>query len=309
MLQEQTTVPEVIISEQVIQEQIQRIFSFHPFTVSVVLRNFLSYIVQETISGRANDIKEYNIAIDVLGRPAGFRTIHSGIVRVHARRLRRALHLYYREQGAGDPCVISIPTGRYVPVFKNPETDVSKFLPELRSVNRLNADEKIKIAVMPFHCFELDLQRMAFVDSIGLMLSEGLGSFPDISMISYFTMQQINKKSGGIHSLVSAFEIAYVLAGNVHFEGNKVRVNFQLIQAPTDTQVYSETYCLHFSSDNYFDLSDQIVSKVLSTLSQFNGWPGVEILKNSPEVPFRPTTKREKFSIDTDKRIRRAIAG
>jgi TolB-like protein len=309
MLQEQTPAPEVIISEQVIQEQIQKIFSFHPFTVSAVLRNFLTYIVNETISGRSNDIKEYNIAVDVLGRPAAFRTVHSGIVRVHARRLRRALHLYYREQGVNDPCVITIPTGRYVPVFKNAETDVSVFLPELRSVNQLHSDEKIKIAVMPFHCFELDLHRMAFADSIGFMLSESLGSFPDISLISYFTMQQINKKSGGIQSLVSAFEIAYVLTGNVHFEGPKIRVNFQLVQAPTETQIYSETYCLNFSSGHYFDLSDQIVSRVLTTLGQFNGWSGQPCIKNLPEVPFRTTGKGEKFSFSTDKRLRRAIAG
>jgi hypothetical protein len=122
-------------------------------------------------------------------------------------------------------------------------------------------------------------------------------------------MQQVNKKSEGINSLVSAFELSYVLTGNVHFEGSKIRVNFQLIQAPTDTQVYSETYCLNFSSDNYFDLSDQIVSKVLTTLGQFSGWPGLQEIKNSGEIPFRPTAKREKFSINTDKRIRRAIAG
>jgi TolB-like protein len=309
MLQEQTPVPEAIFPDQIIQEQIQKIFSFHPFTVSFVLRNFLSYIVHETISGRSNDIKEYNIAVDVLGRPAGFRTVHSGIVRVHARRLRRALHLYYREQGTNDTCIISIPTGRYVPVFRKPETADDKFIPELRSVSPLNAGEKIKLAVMPFHCFEQDLHRMAFADSIGLMLSEGFGSFPDISLISYFTMQQVNKKSEGINSLVSAFELSYVLTGNVHFEGSKIRVNFQLIYAPTDTQIYSETYSLHFSADNYFDLSDQIVSKVLTTLCQFNGWPGQQMMKNSPEVTFKTTGKRDKFLINTDKRVRRAIAG
>ncbi|HET7001854.1 MAG TPA: hypothetical protein VFI33_11110 [Puia sp.] len=309
MLQEQISANEVIISEQIIQEQILKIFSYHLFAGSVVLRNFLSYIVQETISGRSNDIKEYNIAVDVLGRPAGFRTVHSGIVRVHARRLRRALHSYYREQGANDPCVISIPTGRYVPVFKKPEPAPSKFFPELKSVDPLNSEEKIKIAVMPFHCFEQDLHRIAFVDSIGLMLSEGLGSYPDISLISYFTMQQVNKKSEGIQSLVSAFELSLVLTGNVQFEGPKIRVNFQLIEAPTETQLYSETYCLDFSSDHYFDLSDQIVSRILTTFGQFNGWPVLRLMKPSTVDSFDANVKKEKFSLIRDKRVRTAIAG
>jgi TolB-like protein len=309
MTQEQLPVSEVIISEQVIQEQIQKIFTYHPFVVSVVLRSFLSYIVNETILGRANDIKEYNIAVDVLGRPVGFRTVHSGIVRVHAGRLRRALHSYYREQGAKDPCVISIPTGRYVPVFKKPEHLVNKVFPELKSVNQLNPKEKIKIAVMPFHCFEEDVHRVAFVDSIGLMLSDSLGSSPDISLISYFTTQQVKKRSEGIPGLVSSYDLAYVFTGSVHFEGPKVRVNFQLIQAATETQLYSEMYSLNYKSDNYFDLSDMIVSRMLDTLAEFNGWTVQPFIKKSPKASFGATVKREKFSFDPDKKVRRAIAG
>jgi TolB-like protein len=309
MLQEKTSGAEVIFSEQVIQEQVQKIFNYHPFAVSVVLRNFLSYIVNETISGRSNDIKEYNVAVDVLGRPAGFRTIHSGIVRVHAGRLRRALHSYYREQGTEDPCVISIPTGRYVPVFKKPESVVGVFVPELKAVNQLKSNEKIKMAVMPFHCFEEDVHRLAFADSIGLMLSEGLGTFPDINLVSYFTTQQVKIKCEGIRSLVSAFDLAYVLTGNVHFEGPKIRVNFQLIQAPTEMQLYSETYCLHFTSDNYFNLSDKIVSQMLKTLGEFGGWPGHLLIKNLPKDPFGKIVKRDKFLFGADKRVRKAIAG
>ncbi len=309
MLQEKTPNPEVIFSEQVIQEQVQKIFNYHPFAVSVVLRNFLSYIVNETISGRSNDIKEYNVAVDVLGKPADFRTIHSCIVRVHAGRLRRALHSYYREQGTKDYCIISIPTGRYVPVFHKPESVVSKLLPELKSVSSLNSREKIKMAVMPFHCFEEEAHRVAFVDSIGLMLSEGLGSIADINLISYFTTQQIKKKCEGIHSLVSSYDLAYVLTGNVHFAGSKIRVNFQLIKASTETQLYSETYCLHFASGNYFDLSDHIVSQMLKTLSEFGGWPGNLLIKDLPKAPLGKVVKRDKFLLDADKRIRKAIAG
>src|SRR3984885_1817294 len=168
MTSEKTKISDDFISEQVILEQLQRIFTYRSFAVSVVLRNFLSYIVKETISGRSNDIKEYNVAVDVLGRSSDFRTVHSGIVRVHARRLRRALHAYYREPGAGDPCIISIPTGRYVPVFKRPDSAAGRSFPELKMVNKPVSCGEIKIAVMPFHCFDQDDHRMAFADSIGL---------------------------------------------------------------------------------------------------------------------------------------------
>jgi TolB-like protein len=308
MTQEETPESEVMFTEQVIQEQVQKIFRYRPFAVSVVLRNFLSYIVNETISGRANDIKEYNVAVDVLGRPSDFRTIHSGIVRVHARRLRRALHSYYREQGTKDSCVISIPTGRYVPVFNKPGAATGKIFPELKPVSQGNPKEKTKMAVMPFHCFEEDVHRRAFVDSIGLMLNEGLGSSPELSLISYFTTQQVKNKYQGIQPLVSAYDLAYVLAGNVHFEGPKIRVNFQLIEANTETQLYSETYSLNFDSNNYFDLSDLIVSRVLNTLGEFSGWTGRQFIKYPPAESFKKTGKRKEFSLITNKRIRTAIA-
>ena len=287
MTDQNTEAAEFNFSEESIQEQIQKIFKYHPFAVSVVLRNFLLYIVNETISGRSNDIKEYNIAVSVLKKPVNFRTEDSGIVRVHARRLRRALHAYYREMGEMDPCIISIPTGRYMPVFTKQERPGGKTYPELKSVSRMVTRDKIRMAVLPFHCFEQDVHRMAFADSIGLMLNEGLGSSPGLSLISYFTTQQLRDKLESIPKLVTAYGLEYVLTGNVHFQDSKIRVNFQLVHAQTEVQLFSETSYWHFSSGNYFELSNTIVSNVMTTLRGINDWQGQESMKNLVTEPFR----------------------
>ncbi len=81
-----------LLSETLIQDQLQKIFLCPVFAVSDILRRFLSHIVQETLAGRSNTIKEYTIAVNVLNKPVSFKPQHDAIVRIHAGRLRRALN-------------------------------------------------------------------------------------------------------------------------------------------------------------------------------------------------------------------------
>jgi hypothetical protein len=68
-------------------------------------------------SGRTESIKEYNIAVEALGRSADFDPKKDSIVRVEAHRLRKRLVEYYQTLGAEDPIEILLPPGTYIPVF------------------------------------------------------------------------------------------------------------------------------------------------------------------------------------------------
>jgi hypothetical protein len=107
-----------LFSEDLIQEQLKKIFKCPAFSVSDILRRFLTYIIQETLAGRSNTIKEYTIAVNVLNKPASFKPQHDAIVRIHAGRLRRALNYYYKEEGTADFLEIAVPKGSYVPVLQ-----------------------------------------------------------------------------------------------------------------------------------------------------------------------------------------------
>ncbi|HWC96608.1 MAG TPA: malectin domain-containing carbohydrate-binding protein [Candidatus Sulfopaludibacter sp.] len=67
--------------------------------------------------GAGEQIKEYNIAVEALGRPAEFDQKRDSIVRVEAHRLRKRLRDYYEAEGAGHPVRIEIPSGQYAPQF------------------------------------------------------------------------------------------------------------------------------------------------------------------------------------------------
>ncbi len=81
------------------------------------MSRFLTYIVEETLAGNSDGIKEYAIAIEVFERRPDYDPRTDSTVRTEAGKLRARLDRYYRTEGQGDTLVISIPKGKYVPVF------------------------------------------------------------------------------------------------------------------------------------------------------------------------------------------------
>ncbi|QTL02836.1 hypothetical protein J5J86_19005 [Aquabacter sp. L1I39] len=96
-----------------------RVLSSEEFVSSPRLADFLRYVVETTLAGRADEIKGYTIAVEALGRPTSFDPQSDPIVRVEATRLRRSLERYYSGAGTGDAIEIVIPKGAYVPLFRN----------------------------------------------------------------------------------------------------------------------------------------------------------------------------------------------
>jgi len=81
------------------------------------LREFFEYICERHFAGESEQIKEYSIATEALGRASDFDPKQDAIVRVEAHRLRRRLEEYYRGAGATHQLHISIPNGQYRPQF------------------------------------------------------------------------------------------------------------------------------------------------------------------------------------------------
>ena len=104
--------------EAAVRQQLRKILASPEFQASAMLRDFLAFIVEQTLAGHAQEIKGYTVATQVLGRKANFDAGKDPIVRILAGRLRRALERYYSTQGRQDPMRIDIPKGAYVPMFQ-----------------------------------------------------------------------------------------------------------------------------------------------------------------------------------------------
>ena len=101
------------------------------FSTSERNRRFLSYVVQETLEGRADRIKAYSIALAAFDRMEDFDPLTDPIVRIEAGRLRRALEHYYLTAGHADRIRIDVPKGSYAAtfVYQEPVRDASEPTP------------------------------------------------------------------------------------------------------------------------------------------------------------------------------------
>ena len=110
--------------EPSVRAELNRVLSSPRFTVSDRNRRFLEYVVEETLAGRSARIKAYNIATIVFGRPETFDPQLDPVVRMEARRLRRALEMFYLFPDDGPVAVrIVVARGGYVPEFQTVSTD------------------------------------------------------------------------------------------------------------------------------------------------------------------------------------------
>src|SRR5579863_4853195 len=79
---------------------------------------FLSFICNKYFEGAANEIREYSIAVEALGRKeSSFDSHVDPIVRVTARALRKRLCEIYERDGKNRSLHVVLPLGHYVPQF------------------------------------------------------------------------------------------------------------------------------------------------------------------------------------------------
>jgi hypothetical protein len=86
-------------SENEILIQLAKILRSQVIRDSAMLRNFLSFIVKETLKPQGIHLKQYSIAVHAFNRSPDFDPTSDPIVRIQASRLRRILEQYYKEEG------------------------------------------------------------------------------------------------------------------------------------------------------------------------------------------------------------------
>ncbi len=82
------------------------------------MSRLLRYVVEKTLAGEADQLKEYAVGVEVFDRDDKYDPRLDSIVRVEAGRLRSRLDEYYNGEGAASPIRINLPRGGYVAQFE-----------------------------------------------------------------------------------------------------------------------------------------------------------------------------------------------
>jgi TolB-like protein len=101
-----------------VRAQLDRILASPGFANADRLSRFLRFVVERTMEGEGDQLKEYRLGTEVFDRPADYDPRLDSIVRVEARRLRSKLAEYYEGPNRTDPIVIRVDKGSYVATFE-----------------------------------------------------------------------------------------------------------------------------------------------------------------------------------------------
>jgi adenylate cyclase len=261
-----------------IKAALDEILASQTFRVARAQRNFLRYVVEETLAGRGDLIKEYSIGVEVFGRGKSFDPRANNIVRAEANRLRSKLAKYYETEGRLSPVRIDLPKGGYAPIFlpaplepgvpnRAPvEPDaVQAISPALRwkpavllvailivicstaallwraRLRTARSLETPSIVVLPFRNLSDNKENEFFSDGLTDELIDGLGRVPRLDVVARTSAFQFKGKTLDVRQIGQKLNVRNVLEGTVRRYGDRLRITAQLDDAVSGYRLWSES--------------------------------------------------------------------
>ncbi|MCX7551263.1 tetratricopeptide repeat protein [Xanthomarina sp. F2636L] len=259
-------------SKKEILQELDTILSSDLFSRSSVLSSFLKFIVEETLKGNTEGLKEYTIAVNALGKSVDFNPQIDAIVRIHAGRLRRLLNEYYTTSGVADVIKIEVVKGTYVPVFRTHLIKKPKIETKSVKTPTVFSRSKLTLAVLPFRNLCPDNDYKFFVDGFGEELTRLFSRFEDIAVIAHHSTRKYATNPEDIRIIGSDLGVHYIISGSVKRSSDKIWVNVELLKTMNGMQVWSKTYNYPLNIDNLINIQDQIVENVCSVLGGYYGF-------------------------------------
>src|ERR1700731_92852 len=106
------------VSLSLSHDLVQRIVNSKTFQSAPTLQQLFRFLATRALEAHTDEIKEYTIGVEALGRKPDFDPKTDPIVRVQVYRLRQKLKEYYELEGSQESILVAIPKGHYLPKFE-----------------------------------------------------------------------------------------------------------------------------------------------------------------------------------------------
>ena len=216
-----------------IRQQLQRILDSPDFHATDRQREFLKFVVTETLAGRNQEIKGYTVATSVFGRKEDFDQATDPIVSIQANQLRRALERYYLVAGSEDPIRIDIPKGSYVPTFleqTGAQTEIATGSP----TSQITIEESWPaLLIKPFENLTGDPGKDFWGAGFATELAVEITRFQEIKVL------YVPKESD---TWYSHSEARFVLDGHIFEDNAGMKVTVYLADTKTGQQIWGESH-------------------------------------------------------------------
>jgi len=138
------------------------------------------------------------------------------------------------------------------------------------------------IAVLPFVNMSSDPEQEYFSDGISEELLNLLSKIPEFRVTARTSSFTFKGKDVRVPEIARQLNVAYVLEGSVRKAGNRVRITAQLIEARSDTHLWSETY--DRGLDDIFAVQDEIAAAICAELKLKLSDSGQLVLAEDKEI-------------------------
>lgn len=120
------------------------------------------------------------------------------------------------------------------------------------------------IAVLPFVNTSSDPEQEYFSDGIAEEVLNLLARIPELRVTSRSTAFTFKGKAVAVPEAARMMNVAHILEGSVRRAGDQVRISVQLVDARSDTQLWSSSY--NRNLDDVFAIQNEIAAMVVSEL-------------------------------------------
>jgi TolB-like protein len=258
-----------------VRAELDRILASDVFANTGRLARLLRYVVERSLAGEGDQLKEYVLGLEVFDRGEQYDPRLDSIVRVEARRLRSKLDDYYRDGGRSDRVVITIPRGTYAPIFAlrtgddEPSAASTADSPPARGRRRAAftgflvatavatavlvfslvasrpspaAAPHLSIAVLPFEQYTGAPDDARLASRLTDAVTSEMARLGTVSVVSRTSARQFEGTRTPLRQVAAALNADFVVEGTLEPRGRQLHVSVRLVNAATDRKVWAEDF-------------------------------------------------------------------
>ncbi len=133
------------------------------------------------------------------------------------------------------------------------------------------AEEGFWVAVLPFKYGGTNAELTVLADGLTEDIVTGLSRFSYLRVIARSSTLRYAHEAVDVRSAGKDLGARYVMEGSLRQAGTKLRIAAQLVDASSGASLWAETYDRPFRPDASFELQDDIVPRIVSTVADTYG--------------------------------------
>jgi serine/threonine protein kinase len=133
------------------------------------------------------------------------------------------------------------------------------------------AEEGFWVAVLPFKYSGANAELTALSEGLSEDIVTGLSRFSYLKVISRSSTSRYANEVVDVRSAGRDLGARYLLEGSLRQAGSRLRISAQLVDAISGAHLWAETYDRPFHAEAVFELQDDVVPRIVSTIADMNG--------------------------------------